>query len=92
LNASTLLMSGFGAPARTAAPINERARSARLEATTLPSLIKLSNDSPTTITTSTGSPRAIRFGTACGVLPIDGPHVFAILWPVARSNSAASSR
>ena len=36
-SASTVLMSGFGAPRRTAMPMLERARSTRLAATTLPS-------------------------------------------------------
>jgi hypothetical protein len=56
-SASTVLMSGVGAPARTAIPMADRARSTRLPGTTLPSLMNPSSPSPATMTTSTGSPR-----------------------------------
>src|SRR5258706_406340 len=46
---------------------------------------------PTALRSSTGSPRSMRLGMACGVAPIDGPFCVDSLWPVARSNSGPNS-
>src|SRR6266576_383922 len=62
LNASTLPMSGFSAPARTTMPICERARSTLLPARTNPWRLRSSIEAPTMITTSAGSPRLRRLG------------------------------
>ena len=56
-SASTELMSGLGAPARTAMPMAERASATRLSASILPSLINSPSASSASMTTSTGSPR-----------------------------------
>ncbi len=73
LSASTLPMSGLGAPARTDMPIKERTRSTRLPATTLPSPASASSAGAAEITTSARSLRASRLGMASGALPIDAP-------------------
>src|SRR4029077_20290096 len=92
VNASSVLMSGFGAPDRTAMPMLERTRSRRLPGTTLPSAISPSSPDAARITTSIGSPRRSRLGIASGELPIDGPNAVTTLWPVARSKCGTSSR
>src|SRR5215510_4994950 len=91
-NASTELTSGFVAPARTATPIVEFARSTRLPATTLPCLIKCSSESPVRITRSAASPRCSRFGIELGELPMDAPQAVTALCPVDFSNSGKSAR
>ena len=70
-SASTVLMSGFGAPRRTAMPMLERARSTRLAATTLPSLINSSMPARLRMMTSTGSPRRTRLAMESGPIPVD---------------------
>ena len=57
VSASTVLMSGFGAPARTAMPMLDRARSTRLPATTRPAFASSSMPAAAMITTSARSPR-----------------------------------
>jgi hypothetical protein len=72
---STLLISGFAAPARTTMPISERASSTLLSARTNPRLPSSSAAPPSRITTSAASPRVSRVGIASGESPIDGPRV-----------------
>jgi len=91
LSASTELISGLRAPARTANPIVDRARSTRLFAMTVPCLMSSSSAGAAMITTSAGSPRRRRFGIVSGELPIDPPYVVTILLPVERSNTGESS-
>lgn len=91
-SASAEPMSGRGAPARTTTPMPERARSVRLSAATVPCATSWPSASPTMMSTSTGSFRASRAGTASAVCPMDGPQPVTSLWPVARSNSGASAR
>src|SRR5216684_2498992 len=62
---STLLISGFAAPARTTMPISERASSTLLSARTNPRLPS----------SSAAPPRVSRVGIASGESPIDGPRV-----------------
>ena len=89
MNASTVLMSGVGAPARTAIPIADRARSTRLPATTLPSLMNPSSAVSAMTRTSTGSPRCSRFWTESGPVLVVAPITMRCL--VARSNTGVSS-
>ena len=91
MSASTELISGLGAPARTANPIVDRARSTRLFAMTVPCLMSSSSAGAAMITTSAGSPRRSRLGIVSGELPIDPPYIVTILLPVERSNTGESS-
>src|SRR5476649_941301 len=60
-NASAELISGFGAPARTATPTPDFARSTRLPGTTLPSSISSSTEFAARMTRSVLSPAFMRF-------------------------------
>ena len=53
---------------------------------------EVKSDRKIMITTSIGSPRCIRVGTASGVFPIEGPQLVTRVFPVVRSNSRASAR
>ena len=55
VSAATELMSGLGAPARTAMPMVERTRSTRLPATTFPWAISSSRADDARMTMSAGS-------------------------------------
>ena len=91
LNASTLPMSGFGAPACTTMPISERASVTLLSARSRPALASLSAAPPSRITTSAASPCASRVGIDSGESPIEGPRVVIRWCPLARSNAGPSS-
>ena len=91
VNASTVEMSGFGAPARTAIAIDERARSTRLPGMALPSVIIRSSAGAAMMSTSAGSPRASRIGMASGAVPIEAPQAVATVFPVVRSQPGARS-
>ena len=84
-------MSGRGAPARTAMPMLERARSARLPETTRPALISSSMPLPAMITTSVRSPRCSRSGIESGAPATDPPETMISVSPVARSKIGVSS-
>src|SRR5688500_15649140 len=90
-NASSVEMSGFGAPFRTAMPMLDSARSTRLEATTRPSAINWSRDSRASSTTSTGSPRRTRLTIDAGPVPAEVASVTTVC-PVARWNIGTSAR
>ena len=66
LNASTVPMSGFGAPRFTATPMPDDMMSARLSATSLPVLIRSSIWKSTSTARSNGSPASIRRFITCG--------------------------
>ena len=87
---ASLLMSGISAPFFTTMPTGESASSVREPGRVWLAFSSFSSASPTIITTSAFSPRASRFGIACGVLPIEGPGMTTILSPVWRSYSGAS--
>src|SRR5438105_3961014 len=91
-NVSTELKSGLGAPARTATPIPERARSTRLPDATKPRSINLSSASPAMITRSTGSPAAKRPGMEVGAPATELPHAVSTLRPLAFSKPGTSAR
>ena len=91
LKASTVEMSGFGAPRRTASPIADRARSTRDPATTRPCCTKRSRASAATMTTSMASPLASRASIEVAPVPIDVASVTRRC-PSRRWKSAASSR
>src|SRR5262249_51534766 len=84
LNASVVLMSGLGAPLRTATPMPEPARSVRLPAT-LPCLIRSSMPGAVRMATSNAAPFSIS-----ALRPAAVPNVNAILFSVAFSNCGAS--
>ena len=69
LNASTVLISGFGAPLRTAIAILERTRSTVVPAATWPLATSGAMASLATMITSSGSPRSSRIGMAVGACP-----------------------
>jgi len=73
LSASTVLMSGLGAPLRTAKPMEERTRSTWLPGTTLPWATSASSAGRARITTSAGSLRAKRLGMESSALPMEAP-------------------
>src|SRR5207247_9029069 len=77
--AGTELISGFGAPARTATPTPELPSSMRLAGTTLPCRASSSMPSAVRITMSALSPSAIDLSSAC------------VAWNWTRSPGAASS-
>ena len=77
LNASTVPMSGFGAPRFTATPMPDDMMSARLSARSLPDLIRSSIWKSTSTARSNGSPASIRrfitaatSATTTGVKPV----------------------
>ena len=86
LKASTVAMSGFGAPERTATPIAERAMSVALPAAILPSRAGASISARGNKAMSNTAPSAIAFRNA-DVSPIST----ATLQPPARSNSGTAS-
>ena len=81
------LMSGFGAPARTATPTSERATSARLPAMSLPVSMSSSSELEARITASNTSPAFMRFMTSA--VPAQ---VVCTLLPLALSNCGTSAR
>ena len=91
LKASTLLMSGLGAPDLTTMPISERASVTLLSARSKPAPASLSAALPSRITTSAASPCASRVGIDSGESPIDGPRVVTRWWPLVRSKAGPSS-
>src|SRR5215510_4705437 len=90
LKASTVLTSGFGAPARTATPRATRARSTSVPATILLAAISSLRPSLERITTLTGTPRASCAAIVCGPVPCDAPDPVVTLMPLVRSNSGNS--
>src|SRR6185436_6580909 len=86
LSASGEPMSGLGAPLRTARPMPERARSTRLPATTLPSLIRPSIASAVRMARSPPAPVSSSFRR-----PFAEPQVITALVPMVRSKSGARS-
>ena len=66
-----MLRSGFGAPARTAMAMLERATGVRLSANTKPSAMNLRSIASATITMSATSPFFSRFGIDVSPVPID---------------------
>src|SRR5580765_940506 len=90
LKASTVLTSGFGAPARTATPMGVRARSTSVPAAILFAAISSLRPSLERMTTSVATPRASCAPMVCGPVPCDDPEPVATLIPVVRSNSGKS--
>src|SRR5215468_8063231 len=90
LKASTVLTSGFGAPARTATPRATRARSTSVPATILLAAISSLRPSLERITTLAGTPRASCAAIVCGPVPCDAPDPVVTLMPLVRSNSGNS--
>src|SRR5262249_42253888 len=86
LTASAELMSGRGAPARTATPTPDRTRSTRLPAATLPCAISWSIWGPDMITRPQVSPAAIRF-----MMSTPPTKRGTTLWPLACSKPGKSS-
>ena len=86
LNASLVVMSGFGAPSRTPTPMPVRARSARLPEASAPCLIMSSMPASVRITTSTGSP----LRSFCRVWPAV-PNENVTVLPVSCRNCPARS-
>src|SRR5262249_32744152 len=86
LTASAELMSGRGAPARTAPRTPDRTRSTRLPAATLPCAISWSIWGPDMITRSQVSPAAIRF-----MMSTPPTKRGTTLWPLACSKPGKSS-
>ena len=84
-------MSGTGAPAFTAMPMGDSARSTFEPATTTPSRIRPSRAEPTMISTSSGSPRARRWGMASGVVPMEGPGSVVTRSPLCVSKAGSSA-
>ena len=87
MNASAVLISGFGAPARTATPTSTCARSTFVPAMILPFFIRLPKPSLDMITTSAGTPRRSCAPIVSGPFPCDAPDPVVTLMPVERSNS-----
>src|SRR5215472_16836490 len=86
LNASTVLTSGLGAPARTSTPIPERTRLARVSPRTLPSLASASIWGGATITKSNASPALTRRTSTAARSTLTSS-----LCPLACSKSGASA-
>ncbi len=86
MKVATVPMSGFAAPARTATPTPDDARSTRLPDLSVPEARKASMSSLAMISRSKASPAAMRFFTS--TVPVK-PVV--TLCPVARSNSGSRS-
>src|SRR3954466_1730194 len=86
LSAAGEPISGLGAPLRTARPMPERARSRRLPATTLPSLIRPSIASAVRMARSPPAPVSSSFRR-----PFAEPQVITTLVPMVRSKSGARS-
>src|SRR6478672_5289501 len=86
LSASDEPMSGLGVPLRTARPMPERARSTRLPATTLPSLIRPSIASAVRMARSPPAPVSSSFRR-----PFAEPQVITALVPMVCSKSGARS-
>src|SRR5262245_13430491 len=86
LKASTELMSGLRAPARTSTPMPDRAMSMRLASTIRPSVIQSSTTADPVIRRSNGSPALARRANASG-----RPLEIMRRVPELRSNSAPTS-
>ena len=86
LNASTVEISGFGAPARTPTPTPARAKSVRVVAASLPAFASSSMTFPFDMARSNAAPPSICCFTA-------GPptNVIETLWPLTCSNCGMSS-
>ena len=87
IKAAVVPISGFAAPARTATPTPDEARSARLPGLSVPEARKASMSSLAMIKRSKGSPAAMRFFTS--TVPVK---LVVTLCPVARSKSGSRSR
>src|SRR5215468_10541326 len=87
LNASTVLTSGLGVPARTATPRGTRARSTSVSAVILFAAISSLSPSLERITTSAGTLRASCAAIVCGPVPCEAPDPVVTLMPLVRSNS-----
>ena len=85
-NASTVLISGLGAPARTAMPVTERARSTRVAVRRCPVAARSSNALPLKISRSAVSPRSSRTGMDSGPPPMEEPYSVITSIPVACAN------
>ena len=90
-NASGVLMSGRGAPSRTASPIDEVARSTRESGRTRPRSASPSRPACDMTRTSKRSPRSSRAGIESGAPPVDAPYAVVRRMPVSDSNSGASA-
>ncbi len=87
LKASTVLISGLGAPARTLMPRGDWPKSTSVPATIQPSAISSSSPSLDMITTSSGTPTCNCAPMVSGPTPCDAPLVTVTLMPVVFSNS-----
>jgi hypothetical protein len=91
LSPSTVLMSGFGAPARTAMPMDERATDLWPSARTRPSSRNCRNRPSATMTMSAISPRFSRLWIEVSPVPTDVVAV-TIFFFVSRSSCGTSAR